>query len=78
MGIIFSFFPSYKPIALTSPPLVEEKQRYVEDLNAKLANQLKGQIMHVDMTTSFQRWPMGARHPEYERLRQETDRVLEL
>lgn len=48
------------------------------DPNAALAKELRGQRMHVDMTKSFARWPSGARHPEYERLRRETDRVLEM
>lgn len=47
------------------------------DPNAALAQQLKGKVIHVDMTSSFDHWPSGARHPDYERLVRETDDMLE-
>ncbi|PSR92153.1 isoprenoid synthase domain-containing protein [Coniella lustricola] len=47
------------------------------DPNAALAQQLKGKVIHVDMTSSFDYWPSGARHPQYERLVRATDDMLE-
>lgn len=47
------------------------------DQNAALAQELRGKKIHVDMTKSFDRWPAGARHPEYQRLSRETDSMLE-
>lgn len=49
-----------------------------QDPNAALAQQLRGQLIHLDTTKSFQHWPMGARHAEYRRLQGDTDRILEL
>lgn len=47
------------------------------DHNAALARELRGEEIHVDMTKSFELWPNRASHCELERLRHETDRVLE-
>lgn len=57
----------------------DEKAHLCRDIdsNAALARELRGERIHVDMTKSFERWPSRARHCELERLRHETDRVLE-
>lgn len=81
MGVILSVFHQCTG---TFSPLHDEEQALLEkcpqvyDPNAALARELKGQMMHVDMTKSFSHWPSGARHPEYHRLLREADRVLEL
>lgn len=77
MGAILSCFPW---LAEASGYFSEKSQllgQAEEDPNAALAKELRGKKIHVDMTKSFTQWPMGAKHPEYERLRAETDRVLE-
>ncbi|ROV93155.1 hypothetical protein VMCG_08735 [Cytospora schulzeri] len=72
MGGIVSLLSS-----VTSPVDVKPSQQPL-DPNAALANDLRGRVIHVNMTKSFPHWATGARHPEYERLRLECDRVLEI
>lgn len=78
MGAILScpwFAQASQPASPTEKsPLLSQIEK---DPNAALSNELRGQKIHVDMTKSFSHWPMGATHPEYDRLRVETDRVLE-
>lgn len=81
MGAFLSFLQSY---TTTLTLRLQEKQALAEiscddwDPNKALANELRGLKMHVDMTKSFEHWPSGDRHPEYQYLQRETDRVLEL
>lgn len=76
MGIVLSF------LQFLSTPVAsfDEKTRLLcrtIDPNAALAKELRGEKIHVDMTKSFELWPNRTRHCELERLRHETDRVLE-
>lgn len=81
MGAFVSFLRYY---TTTLTLRLHEKQTLAgtscadRDPNATLANELRGMKLHVDMIKSFEHWPSGARHPEYEHLRRETDRVLEV
>lgn len=76
MGIILSLLHY-----ISTPFAMLDEKTYLlgDDLdpNASLARELRGKEIHVDMTKSFEHWPNGARHCELERLRHETDRVLE-
>lgn len=76
MGIVLSLFR-----LLSTPSIsLDEKTPLLcnsIDHNAALAMELKGEEIHVDMTKSFEHWPSGARHGALDRLRRETDRVLE-
>lgn len=76
MGFVLSCFQWYYP-TLALPQEKVYLLQELEDPNAALANELRGQGIHVDMTKSFEDWPMGARHPDYDALRVETDRILE-
>ncbi|KAL1845552.1 hypothetical protein Daus18300_014502, partial [Diaporthe australafricana] len=76
MGATFSFLR----LAFPSPlePLQNEKLPMPLDPNTALANELRGQKLHVDMTNSFCNWPSGAMNPHYKRLQLECNRVLEI
>lgn len=74
MGAIISLFQYYTTTLSAAGENLSEKW----DPNAALARELRGQVIHVDATKSFQQWPKGARHPEYKRLQREADRILEL
>lgn len=76
MGIVLSFLQYLSTPAAS----LDEKTPLLcgnIDPNAALAKELRGEEIHVDMTKSFELWPNRARHCELERLRGETDRVLE-
>lgn len=76
MGLVLSLLHFLS----TPPDSFDEKTPLLcesVDHNAALARELKGKKIHVDMTKSFEHWPNGARHGALERLRQETDQVLE-
>lgn len=76
MGIVLSLFHYFS----TPSASLNEKRCLLYDsleAHAALARELRGKQIHIDMTKSFQHWPNGARHCAIERLRQETDRVLE-
>lgn len=76
MGSIVSLLSEY---VVSSPGTsANVKPAQTHDAHAALARELRGRTMRVDMTTSFQYWPSGMRHPEYQRLRRECDRVLEM
>lgn len=76
MGIVFSFLRF-----LSTPAASFDEKSHLLcgdiDPNAALAKELRGEKIHVDMTKSFELWPNRARHYELDRLRSETDRVLE-
>ncbi|KAJ4385802.1 hypothetical protein N0V93_010233 [Gnomoniopsis smithogilvyi] len=76
MGIVLSLFHFFS----TPPASLDEKIHLLcdsVDSNAALAKELRGKTIHVDMTKSFEHWPNRARHCALERLRYETDRLLE-
>lgn len=56
----------------------EKSSQQPLDHNAALASDLRGRMIHVDMTKSFPHWHSGARNSEYERLQRGCDRVLEM
>lgn len=74
MGAFFSFLQYYTTISSSNEEKLSEKC----DPNAALAQELRGQRIRLDPTKSFQNWPMGDRHKDYERLRGEANRILEL
>lgn len=47
------------------------------EVSASLANELCGQKLHVDMSTSFPKWPKDQLNPSYERLKIAVDKVLQ-
>lgn len=74
MGAVMSVVHFYAT-TLSAP---EEQLSEKLDPNAALAQELRGQVIHLDTTKSFQQWPMGARHPDYIRLQGEANRILDL
>lgn len=78
MGAIISLLSRYYVSHPETAPDLEPKPAQTLDPHAALASELRGKRMRVDMTRSFRDWPSGTRrHPDYERLRHECDRVLE-
>lgn len=74
MGAVMSIVHYYTTTLSAAKKQMSEKY----DPNAALAQELRGQVIHLDTTKSFQHWPMGARHPEYRRLQGEANRILKL